>query len=93
MERDKAYCRGCNRTLDGDDYCYGGRAYIPHENPNKTGPRNEAKSCHYGGFVCSERCDRRACLDLEQTMPGHSIRQVRLVGDLDRKITQKLSQP
>jgi len=25
---------------------------------------------HYGGYVCSRRCDIRACVELEGTMPG-----------------------
>ncbi|MCJ2375146.1 hypothetical protein [Pseudomonas sp. RGM 3321] len=26
--------------------------------------------CHYGGWVCSRRCDINACVELEGTMPG-----------------------
>lgn len=88
VPREKAYCRGCNRTLDGDDYRYGGRAFFGDP---RTGKRREARACHYGGFVCSERCDRRACLELERTMPGHSFDQTRLDGDLDARITEKWS--
>jgi len=81
-KRERATCRGCGRLLDGDAYMYGGRAYDP-----RTG--REAPSCHYGGFVCSKSCDRRACLDLERSMPGHGDRQTRLDGDLDRRIDEK----
>lgn len=28
------------------------------------------KNCHYGGKVCSRQCDVRACVTLEQSMPG-----------------------
>ena len=28
------------------------------------------KTCQYGGKVCSRRCDVRACVELEQSMPG-----------------------
>lgn len=84
-----ATCRGCGRLLDGEAYMYGGRAFVPHDNPNARGPRREAKSCHYGGFVCSESCDRRACLELERSMPGHDWRHNRLDGYLDARITRK----
>lgn len=90
--RERATCRGCRRLLDGDAYMYGGRAFVPHDDPNARGPRREAKSCHYGGFVCSEHCDRRACLELERTMPGHDWRQNTLDGNLDRSITRKWAQ-
>ncbi len=40
-KRERATCRGCSRLLDGDAYMYGGRAFVPHENPRK---RREAKS-------------------------------------------------
>lgn len=41
-----------------------------------------------GGFVCSQRCDYKAALDLEQSMPGH-MGQTRLTGDLARKISDR----
>ncbi|WP_186005914.1 hypothetical protein [Pseudomonas congelans] len=28
------------------------------------------RTCHYGGWVCSRRCDINACVELEGTMPG-----------------------
>lgn len=59
-----AVCRGCNRPLRGRPYHLGGAAYHP-----ETGER--CPSNFYGGFVCSETCDRRASLELDQTMPGH----------------------
>lgn len=60
----KAVCRGCGLELRGKAYHLGGFAYHP-----TTGKR--CLSNHYGGFVCSEQCDRRAHLELEESMPGH----------------------
>lgn len=88
-KRKQATCRGCGKLLDGDDYMYGGRAFVPHHDSYRRGAMREAKSCHYGGFVCSEWCDRRACLDLESSMPGHSPDQRRLDGNLDEEITRR----
>jgi len=55
-------CRGCRKDLTEtwNRYCY---------NPIT---KEEAKWNHYGGWVCSERCDYRSALELEQTMPGHT---------------------
>ena len=58
-----AECRGCWRELDGEPYYKGGQAY--HPITKKRCPVN-----HYGGFVCSENCDFRASLRLEESMPG-----------------------
>ena len=81
MSEEKATCRGCGLVLNGKPYYMGGHAYHP-----RTGNRCHAN--HYGGFVCSEVCDRRATLEHEQTMPGHSG-QVRISTDLARAITNK----
>jgi len=62
---EKAECRGCGMILRGRPYCYGGSAYHP-----QTGER--AKANYYGGFVCSQECDFRSSLRLEQSMPGAS---------------------
>lgn len=71
-EEETAKCRGCGRVLLGKPYYMGGAAFIP-------GPKREqAKINFYGGFVCSEACDRRASLELERTMPGHGFDQTRL---------------
>ncbi|MDA8251095.1 MAG: hypothetical protein M0Z28_18255 [Rhodospirillales bacterium] len=87
--RERAICRGCGKPLDGDAYMYGGRAYVPHgPQDDHRRPRREAKACHYGGFVCSEACDRRAHLDLEQTMPGHGG-QTRLSAHHSEMISRK----
>lgn len=80
-KREQATCRGCGRLLIGDAYMYGGSAYLPEG--------GQAKVCYYGGFVCSESCDRRACLELERSMPGHDRRQTRLDGNLDADIMRK----
>jgi hypothetical protein len=60
----KAVCRGCGLELRGKAYYLGGHAFHPN-----TGA--QAKVNYYGGYVCSESCDRRAHLELEQSMPGH----------------------
>ncbi len=62
-EKDPAVCRGCGRRLKGNAYFYGGDAYHPD-----TGRR--CPSNWFGGFVCSEGCDRRASLDMLSSMPG-----------------------
>jgi hypothetical protein len=61
----QAKCRGCGKSLRGDDYMYGGRAFDPDNN-------EQCKINYYGGFVCSRSCDYRASLELERSMPGHS---------------------
>jgi hypothetical protein len=34
--------------------------------------KHEAKANYFGGWVCSESCDRRAYLEQESSMPGHA---------------------
>lgn len=68
---DGAVCRGCGMQLRGKDYRFGGSAYHPI-----TGER--CKVNHYGGYVCSEGCDRNSSLRLEMDMPGHSYDQTSL---------------
>lgn len=65
-----AECRGCRKALRGKPYGMGGRAYLPLP---KGG---EAKINHYGGYVCSPECDRKASLQLERSMPGHDGSQM-----------------
>jgi hypothetical protein len=60
-----ASCRGCNQPMKGDDYMYGNNIYNHKVN-------------HYGGYVCSYDCDKRASLELERSMPGHSWNDTRL---------------
>jgi len=64
MSEDKPRCRGCGRTLLGSPYYTGKPAYAP-ESPGLELPTN-----HYGGHVCSRRCDVSATLELEGSMPG-----------------------
>lgn len=64
MEDEKATCRGCGRELNGSPYYTGKPAYHPET-------KERCRSNFYGGHVCSEQCDYRASLELEQTMPGH----------------------
>lgn len=64
--RDQATCRCCKTPLKGTAYMYGGDAYHP-----KTGER--CKVNFYGGYVCSDLCDRRATYDLEESMPGNRM--------------------
>lgn len=58
-----AVCRGCGRELKGKPYGMGGDAY--HPVTGERCPKN-----HYGGFVCSEECDRRASVEQHASMPG-----------------------
>jgi hypothetical protein len=62
-QNETAVCRGCGRKLNGKPYYMGGAAYHP-----ETGER--CKVNHYGGFVCSRQCDKRASHELENSMPG-----------------------
>lgn len=60
----QAVCRGCGKLLRGNPYWKGGRAYHPDG-------KGSVKACYYGGWVCSRSCDYKACLELEESMPGH----------------------
>lgn len=57
-------CRGCGKKLNGNG-SPGNGVYDP-----KT--KQDAKWNYYGGWVCSERCDYNASLELERSMPGHT---------------------
>ena len=62
-----AVCRCCGRELIGKAYQLGGSAYLP-------GPKMErAKVNFYGGYVCSDICDKRASYDLEESMPHNRM--------------------
>ena len=63
MSDEVATCRGCGMVLRGKPYYMGGNAYHP-----ETGER--CRKNHYGGYVCSEGCDRRSSQRLEDSMPG-----------------------
>lgn len=78
-----AVCRGCGQALRGKPYHMGGDAYVPLD---RGGGR--AKVNHYGGFVCSEGCDYRSALRLEQSMPGH-MGQERLTPPLSTRISER----
>lgn len=80
---EQATCRHCSKVLIGRNYCFGGVAYIPdaHGRPGKRAPIN-----YYGGYVCSEQCDRATSLELEQSMPGHGRSQKRLGSDAERRV-------
>lgn len=75
-----ALCRGCRKILNGKPYYKGGQAYIPI-----TGEK--APSNFYGGFVCSEQCDIRVCLEMSSSMPGagkaHSLNSIERKSILD----------
>ncbi len=62
-----ATCRGCGIGLNGTPYHLGGVARHPVT-------REDCRVNHYGGWVCSEDCDRRASIEHERTMPGASVR-------------------
>ncbi|SDU48639.1 hypothetical protein SAMN05216476_2499 [Pseudomonas mediterranea] len=54
----QAVCRCCGLKLRGSPSWKGGLAYHPE-------PKGEVHQCHYGGWVCSRRCDIRAWVELE----------------------------
>lgn len=68
-KEETAECRHCRAPLNGKPYHLGGVAYLPHPSGRRA-PVN-----YYGGYVCSRRCDVRASLELEQSMPGHGFSQ------------------
>ncbi len=63
MSTETAVCRRCRMALNGKPHGDGGGATHP-----RTG--NRCPVNYYGGYVCSEDCDRRASLELESSMPG-----------------------
>jgi hypothetical protein len=80
-----AECRGCGRAMLGEPYSAGKGAWIQD---SKRHGLIRAPSCHYGGHVCSERCDRNACENLEGSMPGCSPNRP-LMGNLSADISRK----
>lgn len=60
MDKDNevAECRNCGKKLIGKPYYMGGKAIIPESG-------EFAKSNHYGGFVCSKKCDEETCFKVE----------------------------
>ena len=75
-------CRGCGRALNGHPYHTGKAAYSP-EHPGVRLPSN-----HYGGHVCSRRCDIRATLEMESSFPGAG-KATRLSPQLQASISRK----
>lgn len=65
MTEETAQCRHCRKKLTGKPYYTGNKHAVDPVT------RKQAKICYYGDFVCSEACDRRACAELEDSMPGH----------------------
>ena len=61
--KEPARCRHCGKLLRGTAYMYGGHAY--HPDTGKQCPVN-----YYGGYVCSEHCDRQALFAMESSFPG-----------------------
>ncbi len=60
MSKQPEKCRGCGREL-----------IMSHDGFHaRTAENIEAKTCFYGGFVCSRRCDVKACIEMESSMPG-----------------------
>lgn len=76
----KAVCRGCGLELKGEAYHRGGSASHP-----VTGKR--CLTNHFGGYVCSEQCDRKVHLGLEESMPGHAGQR-----SLDRRTSQQIAE-
>jgi hypothetical protein len=72
-----AVCRGCGKQLVGPPYYMGKRAGQSVYDPVT---KEDAKVNFYGGYVCSEACDYRASLELEQSMPGHGYSQKSISG-------------
>lgn len=53
-------CRNCRKEIHESHTAY---AYDPVT-------KKPAKWNFYGGWVCSEQCDKQACLDMESSFPG-----------------------
>jgi hypothetical protein len=87
MTTETPACRGCGTALEGQPFYTGKPAYI---RTNRFG-LVPVPTCHYGGHVCSERCDRRASAQLEGSMPGCSDTG-RLMGNLSSEISRKWDQ-
>ena len=56
-----AKCRGCGKALKGTAYHLGGPAYDP-----VTG--KQVKVNFYGGYICSDNCDRTVCLTMSASI-------------------------
>jgi hypothetical protein len=60
-------CRHCGTELTGKPY-YTGNIYAKRVSDGR-----EARINFYGGFVCCEECDFRACIAQESSMPGAGV--------------------
>ncbi len=60
--QEKARCRNCGRKFIGKPYRFGGGAWF-HVTMEAV-PVN-----HFGGYVCSESCDIKICMEMLSSMP------------------------
>ena len=84
MTDETAMCRNCRRKLLGRPYYCGGRAYHP-----ETGYK--CPSNYYGGFVCSENCDRAVLFEMESSFPGSSGRAYSLSSGAAKRLKDNWS--
>jgi len=75
---EKAQCRNCRKELIGKPYHLGGSAYDPIT-------RERMPVSHYGGFVCSRRCDEEIIIEMHSSFPGAGICE-RVPYDMMRKL-------
>lgn len=66
MNTEKATCRGCGMELNGTPYFMGGQAYHP-----ETG--ETCSISFWGGYVCSEDCDRSSDQRQKQSIDEHVL--------------------
>jgi len=62
---EQAECRGCGMTLKGKPYYMGGAAYHPTT-------REQCKINFYGGYVCSDDCDRAVNNEMKRSIDEHT---------------------
>lgn len=65
MSKEQAECRGCKRKLIGKPYYRGGIARHPET-------RGQCAINFYGGYVCSDRCDKLATKEMECSIDNHN---------------------
>jgi hypothetical protein len=73
-------------VLRGKPFYMGGDAYRPD-----TGER--CRKNHYGGYVCSEACDRGSSQRLEDSMPGAGRAGGRLSDFARQSLNRNWSEP
>jgi hypothetical protein len=69
-----AVCVYCGKKLIGKPYHKGGYAYLPKGQHYL----ERVKINYYGGYVCSDSCDLKHSWDLEQSMPGGYMDNIRM---------------